>query len=353
MGHNTDEEPFQPFQAFTCKTLFACTELFTGPETPETQTTSETNASELSVLGAALKRVKERRAQKQTAPLLPALDAQHENALAQESASLAAREQALKQREILLDQREKSLAEKTKRQEAREKLLHQMQTVIEESNNERKFNQEKLDAQKVMQDAMMDALKDCEAMCLNRSAALDARQLMLETTSREQDTRVNAIQEAWNAVQKKMPRLEAVISECAGYEERAQACAELAHLRGVGLKALEAEELRELQGVVQKTARLLEHALVRREAESEVAAAEKEFMCPIGHDLMREPVIAADGHTYDLVNIERLFALKAGETLRSPMTNAEFTKTDLYPNHALKSMIERAMDAKVAEINAR
>jgi hypothetical protein len=29
------------------------------------------------------------------------------------------------------------------------------------------------------------------------------------------------------------------------------------------------------------------------------------------------------------------------------------TKTDLYPNHALKSMIERAVDAKVDEINAR
>lgn len=350
MDHNTDQE----LLPFTCTAPFACTGPLTGPET---QTTSESSGSELSVLGAALQRVKERRARTQTAPVLPVLDAQQEHALAQVSGSLAEREHALAERERALKQREKSLAEKTKSQEAREKLLHQMQRVIEESNNERKFNQEKLDAQKVLQDAMMDALKDCEAMCLKRSVALDARQLMLETTSREQDTRSNAIQEAWNAIQKKMPRLEAFISEFAGYEERAQACAELAHLRGVGLEALEAEELRELQCVVQKTARLLEQALVRvtvrRAAESEVVAAEKNFMCPIGHDLMREPVNAADGHTYDRVNIERFFALKAGETLRSPMTNAEFTKTDLYPNHALKSMIECAVDAKVAEINAR
>jgi hypothetical protein len=35
------------------------------------------------------------------------------------------------------------------------------------------------------------------------------------------------------------------------------------------------------------------------------------------------------------------------------MTNQELTKTDLYPNHSLKSMIEEAVDAKVAEITAR
>lgn len=228
-----------------------------------------------------------------------------------------------------------------------------MQTVIEECNNDCKFNQEKLDAQKKKQDEMMEALKDWETVCVNRSAILDAQQRMLEITSREQETRVNDMEEALSIAQEKLRRLEAVNSECTGYEERAQACAELAHLRGVGLDALESEELRELQGVVQRTSRLLEHALVRRAAESDVVAAQKEFMCPIGHDLMREPVMAVDGHTYDRVNIERLFALKAGETLRSPMTNAELAKTDLYPNHALKSMIERAVDAKVAEINAR
>ena len=155
-------------------------------------------------------------------------------------------------------------------------------------------------------------------------------------------------------------RLEAVISECAGYEERAQEraelaqeSAELAHLRGVGLDALEPAELLELQVIVQKTSRLLEQALVRRAAESEVVVAQIDFMCPIGHDLMREPVNAANGHTYERRNIERLFALKAGDTLRSPMTNAELTKTDLYSNHALKSMIQGAVDAKVAEINTR
>jgi hypothetical protein len=355
MDHNTDQELFQPF---------TCTSLFTCPETPETQTTPAPIGSELGVLGAALKRVKAKRAQKQTAPAFPESDAQHEHALAQASASLAEREQALAKRERAFQVMHESLVEKTRIQKAHEMLLHQMQTVIEESNMkviardlERKENQQKLDDQKKLQDEMMEALKEWEYMSKQRSAEMDERERKLQIaqiTCIEQETRVNAMEQALNTAREKMERrLEAVISECAGYEERAQACAELAHLRGVGLDALEAAELRELHGVVQKTSRLLEHALVRRAAESNVVAAQNEFMCPIGHDLMREPVMAADGHTYERRHIERLFAMKAGETLRSPMTNAELTKTDLYPNHALKSMIERAVDAKVAEINAR
>jgi len=68
---------------------------------------------------------------------------------------------------------------------------------------------------------------------------------------------------------------------------------------------------------------------------------------------MRNPVLAADGQTYDRRNIEEWFSRNAGKTLKSPMTNQELTKTDLYPNHSLKSMIEEAVDAKVAEITAR
>jgi hypothetical protein len=264
-----------------------------------------------------LKRLREKQAQKQTAPVLTESEAQRAHALAQESASLAERQQAIKQEENLLRERLKSFNRKMEIQNDQKQIFNRMQVVINESTAYLKAkeltlveNQKKLDEQKRIQDDLMETL-------ILRSKALDARERKLQLTCIEQKT------------------------------------AELAHLRGVGLEALEAEELHKLQGVVQKTARLLEHALVRRAAESEVAEEEKEFMCPIGHDLMREPVNAADGHTYDRVNIERLFALKAGETLRSPMTNAEFTKTDLYPNHALKSMIERVVDAKVAEINAR
>ena len=356
MDHNTDKGLLP----------VTCTALFTGPETPETQTTPEPIGSELNepnVTGCtALERVlRKKRAQKQTAPALRDLDAQHEHALAQASASLAEREQALAQASASLAEREQALAKREHILNCMKKLMEESKTYLDARDLERKEHQQKLDDQKKLNDEMMEALKEwqdtskqCSAALDERGRELDERERELETTSREQETRVHDMEQALNTAREKAERrLEAVMSECAGHEERAQACAELAHLRGVGLDTLEAAERRELQGVVQRTSRLLERALVRRAAEGEVIAAQNEFMCPIGHDLMREPVMAVDGHTYDRVNIERLFALKAGETLRSPMTNAELAKTDLYPNHALKSMIERAVDAKVAEINAR
>jgi hypothetical protein len=47
---------------------------------------------------------------------------------------------------------------------------------------------------------------------------------------------------------------------------------------GLGLDALEPARLLELQGVVQKTSKLLEQALVRREAENEPFEEQKDFM---------------------------------------------------------------------------
>ena len=45
---------------------------------------------------------------------------------------------------------------------------------------------------------------------------------------------------------------------------------------------------------------------------------------------MREPVLAADGYSYERRNIEEVFSRNAGKTLKSPMTNEELTKTDLF-----------------------
>jgi len=357
MDHNTHQELLP----------FTCTALCTPPEAPEAQMTATQSGSESDALGAALKMVRERRAKARAAPALPAFDAPA--ALAEWEQALTAREQALTAREQDLAKREEdfqlmceSLRQYSERQDTREKLLQQMQTVIDESNKERIFNQEKLDAQKKIQDeymdtltqmetSYMDTLTQMETLYTQRCAALDERQLQMETASREQETLVNAMKEALHATQEKLGRLQAAMSQGAGHEE--QACAELARLRGVGLDALEAAELRELQGVVLNTARVLEGALARRAAESEVVAKQKSFMCPIGLDLMRDPVFAADGHTYDRVHIEKFFAANARQKPRSPMTNAELANADLIPNHAMRSMISSAVDAKVAEINAR
>jgi len=59
--------------------------------------------------------------------------------------------------------------------------------------------------------------------------------------------------------------------------------------------------------------------------------------CPISKEVMLDPVITVDGHSYERECIERWFGL--GYTT-SPKTNADLDDTSLTPNHTLKSAIQ-------------
>ncbi|KAK1677391.1 hypothetical protein QYE76_038251 [Lolium multiflorum] len=61
------------------------------------------------------------------------------------------------------------------------------------------------------------------------------------------------------------------------------------------------------------------------------------FICPILQDVMREPLIAADGFTYEAEAIREW--IDSGHQT-SPMTNLELFHRDLLPNHALRSAIQ-------------
>jgi ankyrin repeat protein len=63
------------------------------------------------------------------------------------------------------------------------------------------------------------------------------------------------------------------------------------------------------------------------------------FACPITTELMKDPVFAADGHTYERCAIAQWF--ERAQT--SPTTN-EPIATNLVPNHAMKSMIAEFLD---------
>ena len=60
-----------------------------------------------------------------------------------------------------------------------------------------------------------------------------------------------------------------------------------------------------------------------------------EFICSITGEIMEDPVVAADGHTYERSSIMQWF----DKNLTSPMTNEAMTTKMLFPNHALKSQI--------------
>ncbi|EQC38501.1 hypothetical protein SDRG_04208 [Saprolegnia diclina VS20] len=59
------------------------------------------------------------------------------------------------------------------------------------------------------------------------------------------------------------------------------------------------------------------------------------FLCPISCEIMRDPVIARDGHSYERAQITRWFQSHR----RSPVTNEELPSTELMPNYSLKQAI--------------
>jgi hypothetical protein len=59
------------------------------------------------------------------------------------------------------------------------------------------------------------------------------------------------------------------------------------------------------------------------------------FMCPITHELMSDPVIAGDGHTYERAAIVNW--LQRND--RSPVTNERLSSRALIPNFTIKQAV--------------
>jgi hypothetical protein len=64
-----------------------------------------------------------------------------------------------------------------------------------------------------------------------------------------------------------------------------------------------------------------------------------EFMCPITYELLRDPVVASDGHTYEKSAIEKW--LKSHQT--SPRSGEPMTSL-IIPNINLKKLIQDIID---------
>ena len=65
------------------------------------------------------------------------------------------------------------------------------------------------------------------------------------------------------------------------------------------------------------------------------AEAPHDFICPITTEVMSDPVMAADGHSYERSAIERWLATKS----TSPLTGSELEHRILIPNHTLRRQI--------------
>lgn len=60
------------------------------------------------------------------------------------------------------------------------------------------------------------------------------------------------------------------------------------------------------------------------------------FLCPISQDVMKYPVMASDGHSYDREHIVEWFKTSN----KSPITNLVLPNKTLIPNHALRNAIQ-------------
>jgi len=61
----------------------------------------------------------------------------------------------------------------------------------------------------------------------------------------------------------------------------------------------------------------------------------EDFLCPITRELMEDPVITGDGHSYEKAAIEEWFR----NSLNSPLTNKELNPKNIIPNITLKKAI--------------
>jgi len=77
-------------------------------------------------------------------------------------------------------------------------------------------------------------------------------------------------------------------------------------------------------------------ALERAEPREE--GVSRELCCPITHELLKDPVVAEDGETYERSAIAKWF--QQGKT-RSPVTNEELAGTRLVPNLAVRKLVDQ------------
>ena len=78
--------------------------------------------------------------------------------------------------------------------------------------------------------------------------------------------------------------------------------------------------------------------------EGEAAAAPDEYICPITHEIMTDPVTTQDGFTYERAEITEW--LRTKDT--SPKTGATLESKTLYPSHSLRSAIHSFKEARAA-----
>jgi len=122
----------------------------------------------------------------------------------------------------------------------------------------------------------------------------------------------------------------------------------LHRLQGRYISDYDMKQLEEIEGDLQDAMERVDKQKVKRKAEELVGQSMTALTCPIGHMLMRDPVQAVDGHTYERGEIEKWLC----RSDKSPKTNLPLSDFTLTRNFGMKSCIDEAVQAKMKEIMA-
>ena len=81
--------------------------------------------------------------------------------------------------------------------------------------------------------------------------------------------------------------------------------------------------------------------LVDEDEDAELHERLRPLTCPITLEVMNDPVVASDGHSYERHAIRNFITrtTATSKLLRSPMTGGELTTEELLPNHLARSFI--------------
>ena len=117
-------------------------------------------------------------------------------------------------------------------------------------------------------------------------------------------------------------------------------------------------DVRELRSALRAARALLdelstaEARRARRESVGLSTTPPDDFVCPLTLELMNDPVVASDGHSYERVAIADVLA---GPNKKSPLTR-EVLRPELVPNRALRRRIEqheKELDALAEQLESR
>ena len=112
---------------------------------------------------------------------------------------------------------------------------------------------------------------------------------------------------------------------------------------------LTSSEAAAVEQVIEKTGAMCEEAAAKSDARAAADDSPPDYLvCPIILEVFVDPVVAADGHTYERAAIENWFrrAHESGAIPTSPKTNMPLSSTCLIPNFTTRQAAEHFVETR-------